>query len=1659
MTKVYSELKIPQGAILTNVAVTFREMDECEASVTAKFDGRLAADFNSDWEIESRGHKFIMPLRKPQGSADNESMNSTLTLTFVHWAIYQLQRYLFFTVQPIETGTAVADKYDASVSLPLNEFIELFGLVLSHYYGDKITIMLNPEWVCDPEPATISIKNSSPWDVLKELYKSYGVRWYIAPRTDNNNNVPEGERYVIKVGYDGADLTHTFEQGFEGGLLKVERQAQNENIRNIIIGCGSEENLPYRYYKNTDQNSPTFAADPDNIPELANIHFDRLRGATFRSYIQGWKAKHYGGTAPKSKAYAPWAWQRGYTDTKFSPVEAVYNAESIARYGELMGGIDNANKYKPTIQGVRSGEHLTFFGTDIGRVDQIVAVTAISNSSNDSGSGAYIITENLSAATAAVQNIQPMEYRRIGIAPSTTFTVPDGMTANLIDTTPQLADSVMTKAEVYGTPIVNVISTDGKNERIPATGIPAGTWRYEVIVEVHNMTESDTLNLTLTIPKPKVQKAHISGSDADTFEVWIKNIFATSPLTGESDADYAERVWRPLLGTADGTEAKVVFGSGRLSMSEDYEFIIAEGGITHDESKTLTDADGVTTPSHWRIRLHKSNADYDSLGVMVPNVNNQASAGDFFYFIGIELPHPYVIWAEENLDNYKQSVADKSGDIVPTWNVALIPQRIYSKTEYEATAIIDSLEAGAVFTLRDERFISGAHTQTLYIQELTLTCAAAEDGKGAALLPEVNVTLGGEYIATSNPIDFMSAEIENLRGQIGEVSNVAKTVRSVGDSRYLRKDGRADASYSPTDFHETVTMAKDAIIRGMAKAYDGIYTSKDAQIDGKVNVGGDAKIGGTVTATAVTAPSIGNADFAPGLLGHGFRAWMTGDGVARADIDELVVRRKMTVMELVIEEIRATEGVLVVSPGSGEVAQVSEGTLTKDGRYIPCYIMKIKRGGSAAQTLGTGDDARGAMTLMDGDFVRCGRWDFEAGTYRGYWVEVIQVSDDRTTVWTRRIEYGGAAPEAGDELVTMGNRYRTERQGFVVISASETTRPGIRMYDGVGAGVSYDNNGARPTLTGKLRAVYGSLDGVTDPTHGALSGYGLWCDNAYLRGRFALKNTTVGGKDDIADVFSSIVTRVGTLEADVAGHSTAIQQNAAAIALRATKTEVNTAISGVNGEIAKVRTDYAAAITAKANEITSSVNQQITALGNVVSQQGSTIQQTADEIRLAVAHAAITPNLMEPYLGGTMRYPTSYVDVYRVAVAEGDSTKGYKPCPEAVRIHVKTAYRATAYGASNMVWPLSHFAPPGATTDAASRAIQLQQGETVTLAFTHGYSTHADDTAGEFLICITQPDNTRVNTRFTCQTSGTRSYLTFTATQTGAHGVAVMFNTWAIHSLELLDMMLVYGTAPLPYSTDAGRLTETGIDITNRRIVLTADNVVVCNNDGDTTLMLDEEGKLQTNLIRADEIMAQKFVALNDDGTIRASFNIDGDGAHIIYGDDGTRLVRYGYERYQDGNGEWQESIAQCYNTDGTIRWRQLVSGQLVTEFTHTWQALELGQSPEGTPQLYWRPATRIRAYRFKASADITALRQYDGKLFVSNYDGSTPSPSDFRSKLLSPGTYYETDAVGNSYMGYRRGKWTVGSTGTATRTVITYVASGGGTAPASEADTETSND
>lgn len=776
-----TELNFPSYATLTHAEVKHDDMGKKNITTQIKINGDITPDFSPNWEVEFLGEKYIMPLRQPQGAKENTSLNSTIDLTFQHWAIYQLKRWMFFTVQPVETGTAVADKYIADVILNLGDFCNLFGQVLKHYYGDTITIDLNPNWDYKQEAVPISISHSYIWDVLIKLYKLFAVRWSIGPNGDSSH-------YVIKVGYPTEELDHIFEYGFEGGLLKVERQVQNEDIRNMILGRGGEKNLPLRYFKDVDTDNPDFRGDPDWVEELANIYFTNLRGATFRSYIQGWKAAHiakYSGykAVGESNAYAPWAYRKGYTDSKFDPVEYVKDDESIAQYGPLLGGLDNNEDIYPSIQGT---------GMDVAvAVEQIESDDVAESTENDAKE------EDKTFAPINVK-AKPGHGTATRSSNYTYFTVPNGKTANIKGHAgakafrpEDLADMSHLITELDYT--IKVFNATTGAER-SASGIPAGSWYFTVDFAFNNTTD-EVLNVTCSFNSIKIESATPSDKWLNTFDIWVKNIWETSKLSTETNEEYAERVWKPILGDREQNTAKVMFTTGALAISEDYEFTIVDFPKL-DTSKSLNGE-----RSHWRIKLAKSEADLESTGLYVPSTKRQGKAGDKFIFIGTEMTHHYVVWAETALDDWKKDHLREKKDIKPTW--AVTTDRVRLNNEGKANALIQKLRIGNSLRLADKRFIDGDY-ETLYLQSLTYTYHEPS-GDDAALNPDVAIVLSNDYATTANPVATIQGDISALQRQVGSISNVEQIVRAVGDKLYLRKNGKSDRSLSPTQFLSLLT--------------------------------------------------------------------------------------------------------------------------------------------------------------------------------------------------------------------------------------------------------------------------------------------------------------------------------------------------------------------------------------------------------------------------------------------------------------------------------------------------------------------------------------------------------------------------------------------------------------------------------------------------------------------------------------------------------------------------------------------------------------------------------------------------------------------------------------------------------------------------------------
>ncbi len=1039
---------MPSYATLTQATVSLVDMGDKTITAKIAIDGDIVPDFSSDWWIVFRGEKYIMPLREPQGVKDNESLCATYDFTFQHWAIYWLKQKFFFDYVSTNAGQVMFDKLIVPLQLNLADFCDYLSNVCKYWFDYKITVDFNAEgWKHSLDKLPIEISNSTIWDVLSKLYETYAVRWSIEP-------LGGVDRYVIRIGYGSDEVSHILRYGFEGGLLKIERQVQDENIRNILYGRGGSKNLPYRYFKKFDENNKGFSRDPDWLPQLADIPFTELRGATFRSYVQGWKQRHkeellaqypydyeeHMFTVDKAdKAYAPWAWLRGYNDEKFDPTDFVADAyaasgngravlpgSSIARYGELMGALDNNEEIYPTIQGIELD--------GVGRVNECVFaerpvtddykgddLRELGQSSVSGVTGPTVtIPKNggvhefvLSPHGSSVRDFFINDDKIKGI-----IDIPEGTHGNLYLGSVSLnATFEKTTVKLVAEPgngwdgkstlqfkqvtedidfdhkeLLVVQEVTGKAVNLadgtehPLSGIPPGKWTYEIHIKVQNTYAKKDLKVT---PQVSQSRYHYAGDDpfALTFDVWIKNVWDSSHTPGESDEHYVQRIWGPILGNSEGEEAKLLFVSGALAASEDYEFKIVKGGVHFDDSRTiyrfrdgtvassLDDANlhggvDVSYKSEWRLTLQKSDADLESTGKYIPSTQRFAVTGDLFVFLGIDLPHMYVVEAEKRLDNWKKDELAKKCNIRPTYVARLDNVRIHNSGN--PGAIVDSLRIGNSVRLADPRLVNGDY-ELLYIQSVTYNYKEPTD-KEANIIPDVEIVLSDSYETSVNPVSMLTSEVSSLQRQLGSLSNIEQAVRNVADMLYLRKDGIEEESASPTKFK---------------------------------------------------AP-ISSGNFRSGLIGGaGWGFYIDDNGACVLETDRLAVRQDMEVNNLVINQVSARSGMIVESAAQMAVTEVEE---DKDS-YICYFDQKLGSVGNLFQVDDiafcqrfTPENAqmkyyRRRITETGLNFIRL---------TKGY--TAVTLPGNRTDTGVR----GAGVPEQGDVIIQYGN-YSDPKRRFVKV--------------------------------------------------------------------------------------------------------------------------------------------------------------------------------------------------------------------------------------------------------------------------------------------------------------------------------------------------------------------------------------------------------------------------------------------------------------------------------------------------------------------------------------------------------------------------------------------------------------------------------------------------
>lgn len=544
----------------------------------------------------------------------------------------------------------------------------------------------------------------------------------------------------------------------------------------------------------------------------------------------------------------------------------------------------------------------------------------------------------------------------------------------------------------------------------------------------------------------------------------------------------------------------------------------------------------------WVLTLQR----VEDIGLYFPYKDFQINAGDHFVLSGITLPTQYVDAASEKLlryaiawlienDHTKHTYAPKIDEIY----MARQHDEAMEDTTGTTKSLHDTIKEGDIFRFSDEDFGISAD---VIIDSLSIT-----EKEGA--IPTYEVSLrDNKEVSTLQKIQNKITAISNSTGDFTP-AQVKEYIQSEGSKYFLSKI-KADVAEKLIRFWEGIAFGEQSDGNTIGITQDGIATLKE----------------------------IVSAAFRSGALGSGFRLGdYNGSGDSYLEVDRLLVRKAAEFVKLVIRELQSVGGEIVLSPAAMKVSNVvyfAKGTVLPEYngyalRYdvYRCYFSQKK-----------GDEEIENQFAV-GDLVRCQTFNVKKGVNenvknRYYWRKVYKVGTDFIDVLADFCDTGSDIPQAGDELVQMGNVSDTARQSVVTLSAYGADAPSFKMYYGVD---SY-------SLENKEEFVLSRQEMFT------------------IADKFRFVTRNANGEIESTQSFAELVMSVDGL-----------------------RLTVNRNKEELDGEIKSTQSQ----ITQTANKITT-LTQQQTAMGNKISK----IEQSTEKISLQVE---TTTNLKNCIVGSALR--------------------------------------------------------------------------------------------------------------------------------------------------------------------------------------------------------------------------------------------------------------------------------------------------------------------------------------------------------------------------------------------------------------------------------------
>ena len=262
------------------------------------------------------------------------------------------------------------------------------------------------------------------------------------------------------------------------------------------------------------------------------------------------------------------------------------------------------------------------------------------------------------------------------------------------------------------------------------------------------------------------------------------------------------------------------------------------------------------------------------------------------------------------------------------------------------------------------------------------------------------------------------------------------------------------------------------------------------------------------------------ATFASGFAGSGWRVdyGITTTGKASAEFDDLTIRGRMRVYELLIQQIRATNGSLFVSSSSKVVSVTTAAnpawtvngvqlTFNGSNATLAATIYTISTRVEADPGNGKAGDVDRTLYhgFLYGDLIRAQQVNWNGSSYDFVMQSNLEVTGVSSLYVYQAALVSGSAPAAGYDYVRLGNTVDTSRQGSVYITSDDSAAPFIDIVDGVRSFSDWNSAGVARVRVGKLT-------GISDAAFGGpLTGYGLYGNNVYLKGQMVVTGGSLGG--------------------------------------------------------------------------------------------------------------------------------------------------------------------------------------------------------------------------------------------------------------------------------------------------------------------------------------------------------------------------------------------------------------------------------------------------------------------------------------------------------------------------------------------------------------------